>query len=66
MITVEFRVYSGEAYDTALDTARASPGWLEMWIDDLEAYADEDPLAYMTVHFDTDQHAMLYRLKLGV
>jgi hypothetical protein len=23
-------------------------------------------LAYMTVHFDTDQHAMLYRLKLGV
>ena len=66
MTEVQFRVYSGEDYDTALTVARGSPGWLEMSIIDIEAYAEEDPLAEMTVHFDSDAHAMLFRLRIGV
>jgi 3-methyladenine DNA glycosylase Mpg len=63
---VQFRVYSGEDYDAALEQVRASPGWLEMSITETEAYAENDPLAEMTAHFDTEAHAMLFRLKAGV
>jgi len=63
---VEFRVYSGEAYDAAMLAVRTSPGWECMWIDDLEAWAEEDPLAEMTVSFDSEQHAMLFRLRMGI
>jgi len=63
---VEFKVYSGEAYDEALTVARSSPGWEYMWIDDIEAWAEGDPLGEMTAFFDTEVHAMLFRLKIGV
>jgi len=63
---VTFTVYSGEAYDSAMALVRASPGWLEMSITETEAYAENDPLAEMTAHFDTEAHAMLFRLKAGV
>ena len=63
---VKFRVYSGEDYDSALEQVRASPGWLEMAIIDIEAWADGDPLAEMTAHFDTEAHAMLFRLRAGI
>ena len=63
---VQFRVYSGEDYDAALEQVRASPGWLEMSIVDIEAWAEGDPLGEMTAHFDTEAHAMLFRLKMGV
>lgn len=66
MTEVKFIVYSGEAYDSVMELVRASPGWLEMSIFDIEAWADNDPIAEMTAHFDTEAHAMLFRLKAGV
>jgi hypothetical protein len=63
---IRFRVYSGEAYESILELVRASPGWLEMYILDIEVWADNDPIAEMTAHFDTEAHAMLFRLKAGV
>ena len=63
---VQFIVYSGEAYDDAMLLVRNSPGWELMWIDDLEAYAEDDPLAQMTVFFDSEQHAMLFRLRMSI
>ena len=61
-----FTVYSGEDYDAALAQVRASPGWLEMSIVDIEAWAEGDPLGEMTAYFDTEAHAMLFRLRAGV
>ena len=66
MTEVTFTVYSGEDYDSALDQVRASPGWLEMSIVDIEAWAEGDPLGEMTAYFDTEAHARLFRLKMGV
>jgi hypothetical protein len=66
MIEVRFTVYSGEDYESVMELVRASPGWLEMCILDVEACADNDPIAEMTAHFDTEAHAMLFRLKAGV
>ena len=66
MTKVQFRVYSGEDYDAALEQVRASPGWLEMSIVDIEAWAEGDPLGEMTAYFDTDAHAMLFRLRAGI
>jgi hypothetical protein len=63
---VKFIVYSGEAYDRAFELVRSSPGWHQLWIDDIEAYAEDDPVAEMTVLFDSDQHAMLFRLKMSL
>jgi hypothetical protein len=63
---VKFIVYSGEVYDSVTELARASPGWLEMSILDVEAWAENDPIAEMTAHFDTEAHAMLFRLKAGI
>jgi hypothetical protein len=63
---VQFRVYSGEDYDAALDQVRASPGWLEMSIVDIEAWGEGDPLGEMTAYFDTEAHAVLFRLKAGI
>ena len=66
MTEVKFIVYSGEKYDEAMELVRASPGWLEMSILDVEAWAEGDPLAEMTAYFDTDAHAMLFRLRAGI
>ena len=66
MTEVNFTVYSGEAYESAMEKVRASPGWMEMCILDVEAWAEGDPLAEMTAHFDTEAHAMLFRLRAGV
>lgn len=66
MTEVRFIVYSGEVYDSVMELVRASPGWLEMSIFDVEAWAESDPIAEMTAHFDTEAHAMLFRLKAGV
>jgi hypothetical protein len=63
---VKFIVYSGEAYDRAFELVRSTPGWQQLWIDDIEAYSEDDPLAEMTVYFDCEQHAMLFRLKMSV
>jgi hypothetical protein len=63
---VQFRVYSGEDYDAALEQVRASPGWLEMSIVDIEAWAEGDPLGEMTAYFDSEAHAVLFRLKAGI
>ena len=63
---VTFTVYSGESYESVMKLVRASPGWLEMTIIDIEAYCVDDPLAEMTAYFDTEAHAMLFRLKAGV
>jgi len=63
---VQFRVYSGEDYDTALARVRASPGWMEMVIVDVEAWAEGDPVGEMTAYFDSDAHAMFFRLKMGI
>ena len=63
---VKFIVYSGEAYDRAFDLVRTSPGWYQLWIDDLETYAEEDPLAEMTVFFDSAQHATFFKLKMNL
>jgi len=63
---VNFTVYSGEAYDSVMELARASPGWMEMSIVDAETCADNDPIAEMTAHFDTEAHAVLFRLKAGI
>ena len=66
MTEVRFIVYSGEAYDAAVKQVQTSPGWLEMSIVDTEAYCVDDPLAEMTAWFDTEAHAMLFRLRMGV
>jgi hypothetical protein len=66
MTEVRFTVYSGEKYDEAMELVRSSPGWLEMYIFDVEAWAEHDPLAEMTAHFDTEAHAVLFRLKAGI
>jgi hypothetical protein len=66
MIQVKFTVHSGEDYESAMEKVRASPGWMEMYILDIEAYCEGDPLAEMTAHFDTEAHAMLFRLRAGV
>jgi hypothetical protein len=66
MTEVKFRVYSGEDYDAALAQVRASPGWMEMCILDVEAWAEGDPIAEMTAHFDSKAHAMLFRLRAGI
>jgi hypothetical protein len=63
---VTFRVYSGEAYESVTELVRSSPGWMEMLILDVEAWAENDPIAEMTAHFDTEAHAMLFRLKAGI
>jgi hypothetical protein len=63
---VQFRVYSGEDYDAALEQVCASPGWLEMSIVDIEAWAEGDPLGEMTAYFDSEAHAVLFRLKAGI
>ena len=63
---VKFTVYSGEDYESVTELVRASPGWLEMSILDVEAWAEHDPIAEMTAHFDTEAHAMLFRLRAGV
>jgi hypothetical protein len=66
MIEVKFIVYSGEDYDAAIKLVQISPGWEEMIIIDIEAYVESDPLAEMTAYFDSEAHAMLFRLKMGV
>jgi len=66
MTKVKFIVYTGEDYDAALERVRASPGWLEMVIVDVEAWAEGDPLGEMTAYFDTEAHAVLFRLKAGI
>ena len=66
MTEFTFTVYSGEDYDSVMELVRASPGWMEMYILDVEAWAENDPLAEMTAHFDTEAHAMLFRLKAGI
>jgi hypothetical protein len=66
MTEVKFTVYSGEVYDSGMELARACPGGLEMVIVDVEAWAEGDPLGEMTAHFDTEAHAMLFRLKAGI
>jgi hypothetical protein len=66
MIEVKFIVYSGEVYNSVIELVRASPGWLEMSILDVKVWADNDPIAEMTAHFDTEAHAMLFRLRAGV
>lgn len=63
---VQFIVYSGEDYDAAIDMVQTSPGWEEMTIIDIEAYIESDPLAEMTAYFDSEAHAMLFRLRMGV
>jgi hypothetical protein len=64
--SVTFTVYAGEVYESVLELVRASPGWLEMSIIDVEAWAENDPVAEMTAHFDTEAHAMLFRLRAGI
>ena len=66
MTEVKFIVYSGEAYDAAVKQVQTSPGWLEMSIVDIEAWAEGDPLGEMTAYFDTEAHAVLFRLKAGI
>lgn len=66
MTDVTFTVYSGEDYESVMVLVRASPGWLEMSILDVEAWAEGDPIAEMTAHFDTEAHAVLFRLKAGI
>lgn len=66
MTEVRFIVYTGEAYDAAMELVQVSPGWLEMTIVDVEAWAENDPVAEMTAWFDTEAHAVLFRLKAGV
>lgn len=66
MTEVKFIVYSGEAYDAAVKRVQTSPGWLEMSIVDVAAWAESDPVAEMTAYFDTEAHAMLFRLRMGV
>ena len=63
---VNFTVYSGEAYESVIKLVRACPGWVEMYILDVEAWAEGDPVAEMTAHFDTEAHAMFFRLKMGI
>ena len=63
---VTFTVYSGEAYESVMELVRACPGWLEMYILDVEAWAEGDPLGEMTAYFDTEAHAVLFRLKAGI
>jgi len=64
--SVTFTVYAGEVYESVLELVRASPGWLEMSIIDVEAWAENDPVAEMTAYFDTEAHAMLFRLRAGI
>jgi len=66
IVEVQFTVYSGEAYESVMELVRASPGWMEMLILDIEACAENDPIAKMTAHFDTEAHAMLFRLRAGI
>ena len=66
MIKVEFYAYDGEAYDLAVETVMASPGWQEMTIYDMETFDEGDAVAQMIAYFDTDAHAMLFRLRQGV
>lgn len=63
---VQFRVHSGEDYDAALARVRASPGWIEMVIVDVEVWAEGDPVGEMTAYFDSEVHAVLFRLKMGI
>lgn len=66
MIEVQFDVYDSEGYDSAMETVRASPGWLEMTVFDVEPFDDGDSIAQVTAWFDSEAHAMLFRLRLGV
>ena len=66
MIEVTFTVYSGDDYESVMELVRASPGWMEMLILDIETCAENDPIAEMTAHFDTEAHAMLFRLRAGI
>ena len=66
MIEVCFDVHDSSAYDSAMEIARASPGWLEMTIIDCEPWDDGDAIAEIRAWFDTEAHAMLFRLRLGV
>ena len=66
MIQVTFTVYTGEDYESVMKLVRASPGWMEMLILDVEAWAEGDPIAEMTAHFDTEAHAVLFRLRAGI
>jgi hypothetical protein len=63
---VTFTVYSGETYESVMELVRSSPGWLEMLIIDIEAWAEGDPIAEMTAHFDSEAHAVLFRLKARI
>ena len=63
---VTFTVYSGEDYDSVMELVRTCPGWIEMVIVDIEAWAEGDPLGEMTAYFDTEAHAVLFRLKAGI
>ena len=63
---VTFTVYSGEDYESVMELVCTCPGWMEMSILDVEAWAEGDPIAEMTAHFDTEAHAVLFRLKAGI
>ena len=66
MITVAVTIHTDEEYDHTCKLVRASPGW--MWLD-IDENGDEfeggDPMANFTVCFDTDSHAMWFKLKMG-
>jgi hypothetical protein len=66
MTEVNFTVYSGEDYESVMELVRACPGWMEMLILDIESYSEGDPIAEMTAHFDSEAHAVLFKLKAGV
>ena len=66
MIKVNVAIHTDEEYDRVCELVRASPGWEWMdMTDNGDDFEGGDPLADFAVYFDTEQSAILFRLKVG-
>ena len=66
MIKVNVAIHTDDEYDRVCELVRASPGWVWMDINDNgDDFEGGDPMADFAVCFDSEQHAILFRLKVG-
>jgi len=66
MIKVDVAIHTDDEYDRVCELVRASPGWVWMDINDNgDDFEGGDPMADFAVYFDSEQHAILFRLKVG-
>ena len=66
MIKVDIIIQTDEEYDRVCELVRASPGWEWMdMTDNGDDFEGGDPMADFAVYFDSEPHAILFRLKVG-